>query len=102
MGAFLMDPSVLSSEDGNLGRTQNLHTLTAGNIAEQLRMAGNASFQTKDYRRAVALYKESLGVDVPGALAQPAAKCHSNLAAALSKLGEYKDAEYHAERASIL
>ena len=63
--------------------------------AEDLRLRGNDAFGTKDYERAIQLYRESVAT-------KPQAKAYSNLAACLCKLGRYKDAEAPSERATSL
>jgi hypothetical protein len=63
--------------------------------AERLRLEGNDAFATKDWERAVKLYRSS------NERAEQA-KTYSNLAATLCKLARYEEAQVAAERATIL
>jgi len=73
-------------------RPQNFHLQSETNhamlIAEQIKAAGNASFKSGDYDRACALYGESLCL-------METAKTHSNLAAALSKKGDFLEVYFN-------
>lgn len=68
---------------------------TRAAAAEALRLQGNDAFGTSDWKRAAALYQDSIAT-------KPGPKTHANLAATLCKLGRYEEASKEAARATAL
>lgn len=74
-------------------------TTSVDDEAERLRLKGNDAFATKDWTRAVDLYRRSVAL---GGNNKTAAKTNSNLAATLCKLSRFDEANSAAERATTL